>query len=326
MFVPSSRQLSRLSNWVTASICVLTYATGAASWAGEEAYRPSRTAHGHVDLQGMWALANGTPLERSPQFKSLVITNAEAAQIDARRVAFINDPAFITIAPEFWDTVRVEPVRGELRSSVIVDPANGLIPGTPLFHRLRGQRREAWLGALDGPEVRPTTERCLQQIDTAPPAIRGSHRSMYQLVQTATTVLFVSESMHDARVIRMNAKHNPPAMTSWLGDSVGWWEADTLVIETTHFTPSSQNRANGIDVYFVSPETVVLEKFTRIDHDKLHYVFTVTDPAFYTQPWTGENQFELTNAHMFEYACHEGNYGLPNILRGARVKEAEGRE
>lgn len=316
----------RLPYWVTASVCVLTCATGAASWAGEKPYRPSRMPDGHVDLQGMWALANGTPFERSPEFKSLVITKAEAAQIDARRVAFINDPAFVTIAAEFWDTVRVEPVRGELRSSVIVEPPNGLIPGTALFHRLREQRRKAWLGALDGPEERPTAERCLQQLDTAAPVLRGSHRSMYQLVQTETTVLFASESMHDARTIRMNSKHNPPAITSWLGDSIGWWEGDTLVVETTHFTSSSQNRANAIDVYFVSPETVVLEKFTRIDHDKLHYVFTVTDPVFYTQPWTGENQFALTNERMFEYACHEGNYALTNILRGARVKEAEGRE
>jgi hypothetical protein len=120
----------------------------------------------------------------------------------------------------------------------------------------------------------------------------------------------------------MNAKHNPPAITSWLGDSIGWWEGDTLVVETKYFASSSQNRISGGDMYFVSPKTVVLERLTRIDHDKLHYVFTVTDPTFYTQPWSGENQFALTNSRMLSYDCHEGNYAMEFMLRGARVEEA----
>ncbi len=323
MFVPSSR---RLTNWIRTSIYVLACATGCASWAGETPYRPSRLPDGNVDLQGMWALGNAINLERLPQFKSLVITPAEAALIEKRRVATINDPAFITIDSAFFDTLQVEPVRGELHSSVIVDPPNGLIPGTPLFYRLRDQQREAWLGALDGPEERPIRERCLQQLDTTAPIILNSNKSLQQVIQTETTVVLASEAMHDARIIRMNAEHNPPALTSWLGDSIGWWERDTLVVETKHFRSSSQNRVSGITSYFVSPETVVLERFTRIDHDKLHYVFTVTEPAFYTQPWTGENQFTLTNERMFESACHEGNYALGFILQGARAQEAQGKE
>jgi hypothetical protein len=308
-------------------LSVALLAVTSSAWGKDHTYRPSRLPDGKVDLQGMWALKNSTALERLPQFKSLVITKAEAAQVDARREAAINDPSFISPDRAFWDTLRVEPVRGQLRSSVIIDPSNGLIPGTPLFYRLREQHLKAWLAAFDGPEERPNSERCLQKIDTAAPVIlHPSIRSVHQLVQTETTVVFASESVHDARIIRMNAKHNPPAITSWLGDAIGWWEGDTLVVETKHFTSSSQNRASGREVILVSPDTVVLERFTRIDHDQLHYVFTVTDPTFYTLPWTGENQFSLMNERMFEDSCHEGNYALGFILRGARAQETVGRE
>ena len=309
-----------------AATTFLVLIAATSSWANDRYYHPPRTPDGHVDLQGMWALGNATPLERPPQFKSLVIPAEEAARIDANRVARLEDPAFITTGSEFYDVLRVEPIKGALHSSTIVDPKDGLIPGTALFHRLRTARRAALLTAFDGPEERPTSERCLQQFNTAAPILVNANIGMHQIVQTDTSVVIAGESMHDARIIRLNAKHNPAVIVSWLGDSIGWWEGETLVVETRHFTSSSQNRASGPNVYFVSPETVVLERFTRIDHDKLHYVFRVTDPTFYTKPWTGENQFALTSERMYEHACHEGNYALTHILHGARAQEAQGHQ
>jgi hypothetical protein len=143
----------------------------------------------------------------------------------------------------------------------------------------------------------------------------------YQFVQTPARTVIVSEWTHDARIIRMNGTHSPAAITSWLGDSIGWWEKDTLVIETKYFAPSSAVRLNARYVYFVSPETVVIERFTRVSAHELNDVFTVTDPTFYARPWTGETHLLRSKDGMFEYACHEGNYSMRNILEAARTND-----
>ena len=284
-----------------------------------EVYRPPRLEDGHVDLQGVWSLRNITSLERPPQFKTLVISAAEAGVRNAQRVAVLQER--LRASEEFMDTLVVEPIRGKLHSSVIVDPPDGLLPGTALFHQLRAERRAALLTAFDGPEQRPTSERCLQQFDSAPPILLNVVKSMHQIVQTPSVVVMAAEAMHDTRIIRMNAQHVPSEISSWLGDSIGSWEGDTLVVETKYFTQSSRARASGPNVYFVSPQTTVVERFTLVADDELHYVFTVDDPMYYTRTWTGENSFRRSSDRIYEVACHEGNYSLGYALQGARELE-----
>jgi hypothetical protein len=291
------------------------------AWSRDHAYRPPRLSNGQVDLQGTWALINVTPLERPPQFKTLVLTATDAARIEAARMARLEDRAVITTGSEFYDALHPEPIRGELHSSIIVDPADGLIPGNRLFHQKRDARRAALFTAFDGPEQRPTSERCLQQFNSAVPILVNANKSFHQIIQVANTVVIATESMHEARIIRLDSQHNPPAMVTWLGDSIGRWEGETLVVETTYFTASSESRASGPNVVLVSPQTIVVERFTRIADDALHYAFTVTDPTFYTQSWTGENQFARSAERLYEHACHEGNYSLKYILQGARAQE-----
>lgn len=147
--------------------------------------------------------------------------------------------------------------------------------------------------------------------------------NIYQIVQTPATTVIVSEFIHDARIIRINGAHSPPAVTSWLGDSIGWWERDTQVVETKYFAPNSSVRLNARYVFFVSPETTVIERFTRVSANELNYVFTVSDPTFYARAWTGETHLLRSKDRMFECACHEGNYSLQNVLEAARAQDAK---
>jgi hypothetical protein len=270
----------------------------------------------------MWEMRNVTPLERLPQFTSLVITAAEAEARDFQRVAQLGDPSRLDFLADGYDTLKIEPIHGKLHSSIIVDPEDGLLPGNELFRKQREERRDAILRGFDGPEQRPNSERCLQHIRTTPPILMGMDTSLHQIVQSPGIVIFMTEMMHEARVIRMNTNHVPAAVLSWLGDSIGWWEADTLVVETKHFAPSSQARALGQTIFFVSSQATIRERFTRVSNDELLYRFTVTDPTYYTRPWTGENSFRWSTERMYESACHEGNRSLGYALQGARVQEA----
>ena len=275
-----------------------------------------------VDLQGTWSHRNITPLERPPEFRSLIISAAEAAQLQAKILAKADDlsrPA--EPAVYFWER-GIEAIRGEFRSSVIIDPTDGRIPGNERFKALAKAAGAAVLTAFDGPEQRPGSERCLSAITAAPPVTALPASDLRQIVQTREAILIASEELHEARVIRMSAKHAPAAITSWLGDSIGWWEGETLVIETTHFAPTSAARAGPASLFFVGPDTLVVERITRVSDDELRYEFTVSDPTYYTQSWKGESRFQRSDERIFEYACHEGNYSLGYALMGARATEA----
>ena len=180
------------------------------------------------------------------------------------------------------------------------------------------------LSALDNPEQRPPLERCVGS-NGAPPMQPNPEGNYYQFVQTPDTTVIVSEVSHDARIVRMNSRHSPAAITSWLGDSIGWWEKDTLVVETTNFAPHSAVHMNGRYLLLVSPQTTVIERFTRVSEQELNYVFTVSDPTYYTRSWTGETHLLRSKDRMFEFACHEGNFSLRNILEAARAHDAEAR-
>ena len=286
-------------------------------------YRAPRLANGQPDLQGTWDNLDVTPLERPPGFDTLIISPAQAAEIERRFRERRFDPKVPQAAPEFFQERIVRPIRGELRSSIIIDPFDGRLPGTARFDKEIETLRPAWVStAFDGPEQRDGSERCLGNPASQPPILYSPATNLHQIVQADDTVLFFSESMHDARLIRLNSKHVPSTVTGWLGDSIGWWEGDTLVVETKYFSPSDRGRRLSDLAFLTSPNTVVVERFTRESHDELNYVFTVEDAAYYTRRWTGETHFFRTDDRILEYACHEGNYSMRNILSGARADEA----
>jgi hypothetical protein len=224
-------------------------------------------------------------------------------------------------------------IDGQKRSSIVIDPEDGHIP------RMKPEavrRNQAYLanaaspdasegapsgppGAFDGPESRPLAERCLLGfLSTAgPPSLPNYfYNNLKQIVQTPNTILILNEMVHDARVVRMNAQHLPPTVRKWMGDSVGRWEGDTLVIDTTNFTGKTQFQGSSDQLH-------VVERISRIDANTLRYRFTIEDPQTWDRAWTGEYPWNRSAERIFEYACHEGNYSLENMLRGARAKEAE---
>jgi hypothetical protein len=224
-------------------------------------------------------------------------------------------------------------VDGQKRSSLIVDPADGRMPPMKpearkrnaefLAARVSPDAAEAATagpaGAFDGPEARPLSERCLLGFlsTSGPPTLPNYfYNNLKQIVQTRDTVMILNEMVHDVRFIRMNAAHLPQSIRRWLGDSVGRWEGDTLVVETTNFTDKTQFNGSSKDLK-------VTERFTRVDDKTLLYRFTVEDPTTWDRPWTGEYPWVASNETLYEYACHEGNYSLESMLKGARLDEAD---
>ena len=290
--------------------------------AREQPYSPPRLDNGQPDMQGVWVASNSTPLQRPAGFSTLVIDEAQAAKLLASVSARFEDRSTPTEPTEYFDPHSIERVRGQLRSSIIVDPPDGLIPGNDVFKQQAAHARAGVLTAMDGPEQRPAAERCLASQTTQPPilAIRNGV-NLHQIVQTADSFVFVSEFVGAARIVRLNSQPAPAAITSWLGDSIGRWEADVLIVETRGFTPSDHFRMGSTGDFLVTPRTVVTERLARAGTDTIDYTFTVEDPTYYTRPWTGETHLMRTNDRMLEYACHEGNYSLRFTLQGGRARD-----
>jgi hypothetical protein len=220
---------------------------------------------------------------------------------------------------------RLAVVSGEIRTSIIVDPVDGRLPyseqGRANYDAAMRQRN-----SYDGPEVRPLGERCVVGFGSTggPPKLPVLYNNLTQIVQTKTHVLLMAEMNHDARVIRLNAKFPANSQYPWMGDSVGYYEGDSLIVETTNFHPQQSLRSSLEHRFYGSQQMKVTEQFTRVADDVIHYQFTVDDPENYTQAWSGELPMNRTADQVFEYACHEGNYALPGILAGARTADAEG--
>lgn len=294
--------------------------------AKEQSYRPPRLDTGQPDMQGVWIMSNSTPLQRPPGFTTLVIDKAQSAKLLAALEARAEDRNTPTEPTEYFEAFALEPIRGQLRSSIIVDPPNGAIPGNDLYKQHIAKALASVLSAMDGPEQRPAPERCLGSLTVQPPilSIRNGV-NLHQIVQTADSFLFASEFIGAARIIRLSSQRAPAAITSWLGDSTGRWEGNVLVVETRGFTPSDHLRSGGgqSNTFLVSPLTLVTERFARVAEDRIDYSFQVEDPTYYTQPWKGESHFLRRNEPMLEYACHEANYSLVHILEAARERDRQ---
>lgn len=311
-------------------------------------FKASKTSFGQPDLSGFWSSASLTPLTRPRDLgEQKIYTEEEVAVIEGHaeiELAEGNQPTdpdapaefrhetSVPLRPSFqaaggdvggYNGFWLDPgnsimrVGGEPRTSILTTP-NGRFPrrkegaASPRRSRPSG-------GAYDSYEMRSLGERCIISFgrNAGPPMFaNGFYNNNYQIVQTPDTVMILVEMNHDARIIRLNSEHRSDNIRPWFGDSIGHWEGDTLVVETTHIPAAQQ--------FFGSWENLtVIERFTRVAENRLHYAFTIDDPTLWEQPWGGEYEFSPLDGGIFEYACHEGNYALPGILKGARVQEAE---
>lgn len=282
-------------------------------------YAAPRTEHGHPDFQGIWATAFITMLERPPGVRTLVATPDEAAAL----VAGIRKslPAVIDPDVQIHDIQQLAMVRGEYRTSLIVEPEDGRMPFTPAGGELASLIGARHAKKFDHPEERPLAERCLENLGYAP--MRAVPVFLpRQIVQTRDHVVIYSEDAVGLRVIHLRGGPRADALRTVQGYSTGHWEHDTLVVETSHFPAEPQARNTIGRPLLLGRGSRITERFTRVSPTELVYRFTVDDPELYTRPWSGEFSMMRHAGPIFEYGCHEGNYSLPNALSGGRAEAA----
>jgi len=279
-----------------------------------------RTADGHPDLQGLWDFAQLTPLERPGEFAGKEqITEEEAEQFAQKRIETTHkdkrdggaaadvERAYNDFWWDFGTRIHKQP-------SLVVDPPDGRIPAQT---KEAQDRIAARRNRYDDIEDRPLAERCILGFNSGPPMVPSAYNNNVQIVQTRDSVVIVNEMIHSARIVAVNGRPHPPKEVRFLtGDSVGRWEGDTLVVDTTNFAKEGGFRGATTNLHLV-------ERFTRVDKDTLRYEFTVDDPATWTKKWSASIPMMRSNELMFEYACHEANYGLEGVLKGARYQERE---
>jgi hypothetical protein len=302
-----------------------------------------RTPDGHPDLQGNWTNSTLTPFERR-EGRGQVFTWEEVAELErvdgvcpanpgtvecgrTRREGTSNEARLSgnEYNEVYWERgTRIAIINGEPRTSLVTRPADGRVPArTSEAQRLSQERRDfrSQFGQYDHPELRPFAERCILFGSPLGPPMQpvGAYNSNYTIVQTADHVMILSEMVHDARIIRIGEPRPiAKSVRPYFGNSWGRWEGDALVVETTNISP--QQPVRGIPL---SEEAVVTERFTRVDEETIVYEFTVDDPTMFTEPWGGEIPITKFHANLYEYACHEGNYALANVLSGARYQERQ---
>lgn len=304
-------------------------------------YKPPQLSFGVPDLQGVWSYETRTALQRPDHYSELEIDESSMLSTleptdqilddyqnfgTNRRDDDTNvggyDPAYFSIGETL---ARID---GKYRTSIIVDPADGQIPFKEQASATRRQLANtvyqfpAGRGRSDGPEGRALSDRCLKAFSSSTPFLSSVYNNNMQIVQSPDHVVLVVEMVHDARIVRIDQEHRDLPYNKWLGDSIGYYEDDTLVVVTKNF-----NQWEIVNGYGVSPSvnTVVTERFRRVADDEVLYSFTIEDPDLYTQTWTGEMPMRPSEG-MYEYSCHEGNHALPGILAGARrlEQDAEG--
>ena len=307
-------------------------------------YKAPRAADGHPSLEGVWTNAAITRLERNSRYgANLVLSEDEVRKIEARTQKQIDlgnrptDPnATVLDLPADcsggrgtdcnYNAAWTDPghvvmrVAGKGRNGFITSTADGRVPmRRDVQANPFGRRLPAGMSPSDHPEGRSLGERCILSFgnSSGPVMLPGLYNNTYQFVQTRDQVAIVVEMVHDARIVRLNARHRTDGQRPWMGDSIGWWEGDTLVVETVGFHPAQVFRG-------ASANLKVTERFTPVGPQRMHYGFWVEDPTVFAQAWGGEYEFQRIPGQIYEYACHEGNYGLANILSGARAEERSG--
>jgi hypothetical protein len=299
--------------------------------AAAKVYTPPRTPDGQPDLQGFWTNASYTPLERPDKVTKEFYTPAEATEFEKQFVdteAEQTEPG--TIPDVHYDHTQfaldrsVAGYSSNLRTSLIVDPPDGRLPPMSAEGRKRAAERATARKQMGGPydaaQNLPLGTRCIVMDRMGPPMLYGNYNNNYQILQTPGYVTILAEMLHDVRVIPLDGHSQlPQNVRQWTGSGHGHWEGDTLVVETTNFTDKNPFRGS-------SENMRLTERFTRVDANTIRYQFTVDDPATWTKPWSAEMPMKTTIGPLFEHACHEGNYGLYNILAGARAEEKRAAE
>ena len=296
----------------------------AASPAGRAATGPARrTADGKPDLQGTWDFAQLTPFERPGEFgEKSVLSDVEAEEFGQERAARDNKdrrdgPAADDVARAYNDFWWDFGTRVAKQTSLVVDPPTGRLPAlTAEAQRIAEGRRTP---KYDNVEERPLAERCILGFNAGPPMMPSAYNNNMQLVQTRQHVVILNEMVHSARVIDMSRRtHQPSSMRFLAGDSIGRWDGDTLVVDTTNFSTEGNFRFSTRDMHLI-------ERFSLEDDQTLRYEFTMDDPAVWTSKWSASIPMRRTDELIFEYACHEANYGLEGVLKGARYGEKAGK-
>ena len=335
--------VSRNVTAIVAAFVLLVPLSAALAAQNQAEQTAPRTAWGAPDLQGTWDFRTVTPLERPEEFAEKEFLTAEDAVTlreneltsrDADRRGTSTASDLERGYNDFWWDYGSE-LTDDRRTSLIVDPPNGRMPPLTASEAAsaRGPRRgppkeRIVLGVVpSGPEDIGLAERCLVGFNSGPPIIPSFYNNNVLVLQAPGYVVLHTEMIHETRVIPLDGRpHLPAAMRQWLGDSRGRWEGETLVVETTNFT----DKASFTGLPYLrggsSENMHLVERFTRADSGRLVYEFTVTDPAAWTQPWTAVVPMRRTDSPIYEYACHEGNYAMFNILTGSRAKERAAEE
>jgi hypothetical protein len=290
-----------------------------------------RQADGHPDLQGYWTNDSYVPVERPTELgEKEFFTKDEAARYFKQRVERLlaQSKDDIHYDDALWQAENYAK-QPNLRTSIIYDPRDGRVPSLTPEAQMREAARRATgraAGPADSAQGRSLGERCIAWGNVGPPMFPPTYNANFQILQTHDTVVIRHEMMHDARLIPLDGRPHPgPDVHLLAGDARGHWEGDTLVIDTTNFTDKTNFRGSPQTTrqdILASPSLHVVERLTRLDAQTIRYQFTVEDPKTWTRSWSGEMPFRPWPGPIYEYACHEGNYGLENILRGARVQEA----
>ena len=286
-------------------------------------YVAPRTSFGDPSLEGVWTQNFVILMEAHPRVPMLVLPEEAAREFATQAATGIGNALDSSLDPEVPELMKATDglpiVRGERRTRSVVLPADGRLPYT------EAARKESQRGPqnprLDNPEERPNWERCITSLGLPPVHGMGTTSvNPRQFIQVPGQVVIHTEYGDEARIIPLTRTHKPKALHSWMGDSIAWWEGETLVVET--IGAPANDRVRFFSNLIVTPESVVTERFTRVADDELLYQYTIADPAIYTAPWMAEYSLYRTDQKMLEHACHEGNHSLPNILRGRRVRDA----
>jgi hypothetical protein len=298
-----------------------------------ENYQPPKTAFGVPDVQGVWTYETRTSLQRPEIYEGALeideetmlakmVSTQEYNKFLAETGAEGPTGGAVGAYNDFWFAPgnALAVMNGMYRTSLIVDPADGQIPWKEGGQEIRQAQRDSLLmgrDRSDGPEGRGLADRCLVSYASTMPFVSSFYNNNMQIVQSPTHVMLLAEMVHNVRVVRIDQGFRDLPFEQWLGDSIGYYEDDTLVVVTRDFNPWQ------IKEYLISENVTLTERFTRIADDRIHYSFTIEDSELYSQPWTAEMPMATLDEQMYEYACHEGNYSLPAILAGARRQEMD---
>ena len=322
---------------VFVTVVALAFVPGALAQTATPGYKVPRTADGRPDLQGTWTTQTFTPVQRPKRYAGReFLTEQEAAELikllaqdnvdplatnifgatDEERAKRVlqTDPTHYNNAD--WLATEKPKTLSSRRTSLIYDPPDGLIPPLTPEGQKRAAARRAVAG-FDSYETRPVQERCIVWTHEGPPMMPPPYNDILQIMQMPGYVIIYRELATAPRIIPMdNRPHIPDRMRTWSGHSVGRWEGDTLVVDTTNFNDKAAIQGSGPDLH-------VVERFTRVSADRIDYRVTLEDPGTWTRPWSIEIPMMASEGKLYEYACHEGNYGLTNIMRGARFADRE---